>query len=175
MSAEVTSAIAAVISAIGTVFATWAAFRSAGSAQLAQKAAAEAERRSDLRQLCITAGEVLVEFRRVESRAVDAKQAYTTLFTFSGNSSGSRRNIYISAIEEKSKTATQLQNHAQLFISPPKNLGTAPLDEIDRIQTKLSNSLTEMRALRQDLEREHASVESQNAVYQEKVIHSLPR
>lgn len=86
MSAEVVSAIAAVASAVGTVLATWAAFRSAGSAQLAQQAAAEAERRFAFRQLCLTAGEVIVEFRRVESRAVDAKQAYTTLFAFSGGS-----------------------------------------------------------------------------------------
>ncbi len=175
MTPEAITAWAAVASAVGTVLATLAAFRSAGSAQSAQDAAAESERRFAVRELCLAAGEVLIEFLRVEARAIDAKQAYTTLFVFSGGSGGSRKGVYISAVEEKVKVATELRDHANLFVSPAESITAGPLGEIDRIHTKLMGSLTQMRALREDLEREYGSVEGQNAVYREKVIQGLPR
>lgn len=170
MNPDTVSAWAAVASAVGTALATLAAFRSAGSAQRAQKTADETERRFTLRQLYSTAAEVVIEFRRVEARSIETKRAYSDLFTFSGGSGGSRKALYLARVDEMQKIATELRDHAQLFASPTDSTCNAPIDELDRIMAKLASSLAQMRAYREDLEREHASVEAQNAMYRQRVI-----
>lgn len=172
---EVISVGAAAISAIGGAFAAWAAHRSAVSAQEAQAAAFDAERRAGLRQIGQTASELILEGRRVESRANETKLAYETLFAFSGGTGGSRKNLYISQIDEKLKGAAKHIENAKLFAPELSKLKAVPLDEIDRVQTNLLSALTEVCALREDLEREYAGVEAQCAMYRQNVITGLPR
>ncbi len=158
---EVISVGAAAVSAIGGALAAWAAHRSAVSAQEAQTAAFDAERRAGLRQIGQIASELLLEGRRVESRANETKLAYQTLFAFSGSTGGSRQKLYISQVDEKLKGAEKRIEYAKLFAPEPAKLKTIPLDEIDRVQTNVLATLTEVRALREDFEREYAGVEAQ--------------
>lgn len=168
--AEVVSAVAAVVSAVGGAFAAMAAFRSAESARVAQKAAAAVEHRAALRQIGTTATEVLIEAERITSRGSDLKIAYRTLFTFAGQSNGSRRNIYDAAVDEKLKHASELGDYAKLFTAAAEKLDGNPAEETDRVQVRLSNTLTEVRALHEDLERELSGVEGQSAVFRDNVI-----
>ena len=167
---EIVSAAAAVVSAVGGAFAAMAAFRSAESARVAQQAAATAEHRAALRQIGITATEVLIEAERITSRSNDLKLAYRTLFVFAGASGGSRQNLYDSAVDEKLKHASELSDYAKLFVAAYGKLDNAPPEETDRVQVRLSNTLTEIRALREDLERELSGVEGQSATYRDKAI-----
>lgn len=128
-----------------------------------------------LRQLELTASEVLVETRRVEARGSEAKRTCRSLAIFSGSAGGSREAIYQKAIEEKVEAADAHAEYAKLFASQSQKLSFVPLEEIDRVQTKLSNALTEVRALREDLEREYASVEGQCAAYREQAVHGAPK
>ncbi len=175
MTTEFISVTAAVVSAIGGAFAAWAAFHSATSAHAAEMAAFDAERRAGLRLIGQTACDLILEGRRVDSRVSEAKLAYRTLFAFSGNSGGSREDLYLKAIDEKLKAAEELVNYGKLFAPEPSKLKGVPLDELDRVQTKLWNGLTEMRGLREDLEREYAGIEAQCAFYRQSVVHGLPR
>lgn len=170
MDPEVVSAAAAVVSAVGGALAALAAFRSAESARIAQQAAAGAEHRAALRQIGITATEVLIEAERIVSRGNDLKLAYQTLFAFAGRAGSSRQTLYDSAIDEKLQHASKLSDYAKLFTTAAGKLDSAPPEETDRVQVRLSNTLTEIRALREDLERELSGVEGQSATYRDKAI-----
>ena len=167
---EVISSAAAVLSAVGGAFAAFAAFRSAESARISQQAAAAAEQRAALRQIGTTATEVLIEAERIASRGCDLKIAYRTLFTFAGQSNGSRQKIYDAAADEKLKHASKLADYAKLFTAAAEKLDGTPPEETDRVQVRLSNALMKIRALREDLERELSCVEGQSATYRDKVI-----
>lgn len=165
---EAVSAIAAVVSAVCGAFAALAAFRSAGSARVAQQTSTAAEQRAALRQIGTTATEVLIEAKRVASLGNDLKIAYRILFTLAGQFGGSRQNLYDLAVDEKLKSASELGGYAKLFTTAAEKLKGTPPGETDRVQVRLSNSLTEIRALREDLEHELAGVEEQSATYRDK-------
>lgn len=167
---ELISVIASVISAIGGAFAAFAALRSANSAMVAQQAVGDAEHRASLRQISATATEVLVEVARTESRGVDLKRAYQTLFSFAGRGGSTSLLQIISEIDDKLKIASESIEQASLFTAPTKSLERAPPEETDRVQMKLSNDLINVRALREDIELKLASVEGQCATYREKAI-----
>lgn len=168
--AEIVSATSAVVSAIGGAFAAWAAFRSADSARVAQQAAKDTEHSASLRQIAVTASEVIIEAQRVDSRGGDLKRAYRTLFAFAGANSNSRLERYDVAIDEKIKIAANIKHHAKLFTSWPGSLEKAPSEEFDRVQILLSTNLNELGALREGIEREFSSVEGQSSTYRDKVI-----
>lgn len=164
---ELLSLAAAVVSAVGGAFSAWAAFRSAGSARDAQNEAAKAERRAALRRISETAGLVIGEAERIQSRGPQLQLRYRSLFTLSGGLGGSRLPLYLDAIEEKMKKATALAEDAKLFSGEPGSLSHASLDDIDRVQIRLSDSVTTTRGIREDFEREENSVEAQCAVVRE--------
>jgi len=170
MSAEIVSAIAAVVSAIGGAFAAVAAFRSADSARNAEQAADEAERRSALRQLVLTAKEVEVEGARGAVAAAAAVRSRRDLATFSGGLGGSREKLDVSALSVKAERAKEIEAEGKLFAVWPSSLATSPLEEIDRVATKLLALRVEARAMRQDLESERADFERQNDTYRQKVV-----
>jgi hypothetical protein len=174
-SPELVSAGAAVVSAVGGAFAAFAAFRSAASARAAQEAAAATEKRTVLRQVAITANDVLVEVERVESRSLVLKQGYRSLFTFGGSSGGSREALYLKAVDEKVASVQALASIAKPFVSGGSDLANATLEEINENEIKLTQALSQVRATREDLEREHASVEGQCATYRENAIRSHTR
>lgn len=167
---DVVSATAAVVSAVGGTFAAFAALRSAESARVAQQAGAAAEHRAALRQIGISATEVLIEVERFESRGKDLKTAYRTLSSFAGQSGGSRQKLYDAVVDEKLKHASKLGDYARLFTTAAARLDGTPPEETDRVQVRLTNALTEIRALREDLERELSGVEGQSATYRDRAI-----
>jgi len=169
------SVVAAVVSAIAAVSSAIAAFRSASSAREAREAAQTSEKRAALRQLTMTASEVLVEARRAESRGAELKLAYRTLFTFGGSSGGSREGLYLADVDKKLLEVAKLTEYAKPFGSGQNGLMNGPLDEINSRETKLAQVLTQVRAIREDLEREHASVEGQCTTYREKAIRETSR
>jgi replicative DNA helicase len=168
--AAVISAVAAVVSAIGGAFAAIAAFRSAASAREASQTAEMSEKRAALRQLIVTANEVVVEARRADSRGAELKLAYRTLFTFGGSSGGSRETKYLAEVEKKLGEITTLSKIAKPFASDQDDLMNGLVDEISGREASIAQVLTQVRAIREDLEREHASVEGQNTTYREKAI-----
>lgn len=174
-SVAIISTIAAVVSAIGGAVAAVAAFRSAGSAQSAQDAAQTSEKRAALRQLSVTASEVLVEAGRASSRGAELKSAYQTLSTFANASGGSRLGMRLDEVDKKLIEVENMSQRAKPFASGQDSLMNGPVDEINSREITMSQVLTMVRARREDLEREHASVEAQNKIYREQAIQSVRR
>lgn len=160
---ELLSIAAAVVSAVGGAFSAWAAFRSAGSARVAQEEAAKAGRRAALRQVSETAGIVISEVERIQARGPQLQRSYHSLFALSGGLSNSRLPLHLDAVDKKVKKATALAEDARLFTSEAKSLIDASIEDIDRVQIRLSNSVITTRGVREDLEREESSVEAQVA------------
>ncbi len=163
-------AAASVISAIGGGFAAWAAFKSAASARSAQESTERAELRVALRQLSTTAGLIAVEVARVRDRGSALKIAHRSLATLSGTSGSSRVALYESAIDDKVKQSEELAIDAELWKDGATTLQSGPPEEIDRVQRRLSVSLRAVEAIREDLEREHATVESQCSEYRQRML-----
>lgn len=159
---EILSLVATVGSAVAGGYAARAAFLSAGSARKAQDAADAAERRASLRELANAAGGVLVEEKRIYALANEVKRAYRASATLSGASGGSRLNHYLEAADEKLAGARALADDAKLFADGARNLEQSPPEEIDRVLLRQTNALRKVQTLRDDLEREHLSLEAQH-------------
>jgi hypothetical protein len=168
------SAIAAVVSAIGGAFAAVAASRSATSARVAQEASAESVRRAALREVVLTGGQVLLEVSQVKARAAEASEAYQSLATHTGQFLSSCTAAFQSKVAEKVGKAEEGAAYAKLFLPDARSLDKAPPSEIDRVQVRLTNSLAEVRAIHEDLEREHASVDTECAAYRNAAIPRYP-
>ena len=121
------------------------------------------ESRLALRDLTLAAGEIQVEARRAQSRAEQLKLSYGTLFTLSGSSGNSRRALYSAEIDKKTDRIAQLVEDAKKFDDGAPSLWQATIDDILRVQMRLSNSIKEVRGLREELDREHDQIESQCA------------
>jgi hypothetical protein len=167
---EIVSGIAALVSAIGTVFAALAAHRSAQSARRTEDASVEAERRASVRQIALASVDVATEAKRVESRGEAAKVAYKDLAVFTGNVGSSRLDMFTSEIDNKIAIARERAEHAKSFEKPAEKIEGAPAEETDRIQTELLASLRELTAIREELDDECAYVQGQCAQYREQVI-----
>jgi hypothetical protein len=168
--AQVVTMLATVISAAGAAFAAVAAFKSAGFAQAAQEAAQTSEKQAAVRQLMLTANEVLVEARRVESRGGQLKLDYRTLFSFGGSGGSSREAMYLGEVDKKLHEVTQLADYAKPFVTNNPSLVNGPIEEISSREIRLAQTLNQVLAVREDLELEQASVDGQNTTYREIAI-----
>jgi hypothetical protein len=169
MSAEIISAIAAVVSAVGGAFAAWAAMRSAKSAQDTKDAATDSERRALLRQVILTAKDVDLEAERALGVAISVGRSRDSLAIFSGALGGSRHKLDKGALEARVARVNEIQSEGKLFSAWPSTLEKAPLDEIDRVVTKLLSRRAEAVGAREDLQREHDSLERQCDTFRQKV------
>src|SRR5712671_702566 len=77
--------------------------------------------------------------------------------------------------EIKYAFGTKLSECAKPFASDQDSLMNGPLDEIISRETKMVQVLTQVRAMREDLEREHTSVDGQCTTYREKAIQGRHR
>lgn len=167
---EAFSATAAALSLIVAALSALAAFRSADSALAAQRFAEDAARRGALLSAARTAAEVLVEVQRIKSTAQQVNIAYDTLAVFSGSYQNSGIEQSKAKVAVLAAQAEKLGEHAHLFSEAGAKLRNAPPEEIDRVQLKLSAGQAEVVALREELEREAASIEAQNAQYRQKAL-----
>jgi hypothetical protein len=76
----------------------------------------------------------------------------------------------LAEVDKKLAEVAELSESAKPFASGQDNLLNGPVDEISRRETQIVQRLTQVRAIREDLEREHASVEGQCTTYREKAI-----
>lgn len=129
----VITVVATMINLLIGLFATVAAFRSAGSARDAQRAAERNERHSTLRDFAVAETELDVEIKRIESRGVELARSYKLLL-----GSGSQLAYYTSAIEEKVKVARSLLSDAPTLKAKEGNLYDEPLDAINRDHVKIA-------------------------------------
>ena len=166
------SAGAAVVSAIGGTFACIAAFRSSGHAKEAFEESKKAEKRISLKQLSLTAHQVIVEAERVKWLSQKLKYAYRDLAAFSGNSGSSRLQLALQEVESKEKMAVAISEKAQPFVEINTTLLSGTLDEITGREVKISQCLVQLQAIREKLEIELSEIQAQNTTYREVTLSS---
>lgn len=146
------------LSAAGGAFAAWAAWRSAGYAELTQGAADRITHRQTLREIAADASEILVEHGRIDARAQNLKLGYQSFFRLSGSSSNSNLPLYLARVEKKLEHASELATDARLFVGGAASLIHSPIDDLDRVANRLHGSLVTLRGYREDLDKEELQV-----------------
>ncbi|MCK9992235.1 MAG: hypothetical protein Dbin4_00755 [Alphaproteobacteria bacterium] len=167
---EIVSAVTPIATLIITGLATLAAFRSADSARIAQQALSDAEYRAARRQIGTTAIELLAQGKLIDSRCNDLKNSYRTLFAFANRTGSGILDKTLDEIDESLKKNFERSDFAKLFTTSVTSLTKVSLDEIDRIQMRLSALLAESHAELQEFDQKHSSIEGQITPYREKTI-----
>ncbi len=142
--------IAAVVSAIGGIFACIAAYRSAESAKQVLDSSAESEKRQLLRQLTITAHEVSVQAEHAVARAGSPKVAYQSLFMLAGGGGGLEK-YALAEVDEKISRIEELKRKATPFVLINESLLNGPVEEISNRETDMAKLLTEIRLTRDEI------------------------
>jgi hypothetical protein len=167
---EFTSAIAAVVSAIGGAFAAVAAFRSAASARDATHQAEESERRALLREVSSSAASVQAVVLGVSSRGKELLLEYRSAEGFSGSADNSSLLALRESVEQLVEQARTFVGDAQLFSGGAKSLSSAPIEEIERVRTRLTENLGLAQVIREELDRKYFDMASKNMQYRQAVL-----
>jgi hypothetical protein len=130
----------------------------------------DAERRSSLLNIGSTATEVVNEAERFRDRAKSLKIAYSHLAVFAGQSGGSREKVAHATVDEKLTYAATLHENVKSFADGTTALDDEPVVDLHRAQVRVTNARTELRTMREDLERDLSSVEAQIAEYRKQQI-----
>lgn len=168
--ASAISIITAIISAAGGFAAAVAAGISAWSAKAANQQAQMAERRTALRQIAITANDVIITLERINDRAHDLRRSYRDLAQFAGQPGGSIEAKYIGIVDETIARAGKIADRSRPFVKASETLATASVQEREDAMVSVMTDQSEMRAILVDMERELAGREIQIAPYREKAI-----
>lgn len=159
---EIASAVAAVVSALGGAFAAVAAFRSADAAREAARTAEEAERRALLREVSSSAASIQSAVLGATSRGQELLLEYRSAEIFSG----SAENSGLRELQEATRTligkARSFTADAQLFSGGAKSLAKSPIDEVERVRTRLTESLALIQVIREELDRKYKAMAEQN-------------
>lgn len=167
------SVVAAILSALGGAFAAVAASRSAAHARDSQRTLEDGERRDAWRETAGIASEVAAEVAKVNQLAIDVRVSYRTLATFSGATGNSRVQLFMKRAEEKALAADGLASRGKSLSQAIDSLRSASIDDITRERISIYDSLVQLRAMATELEREHANIEGQCAVYRELAIKGM--
>jgi hypothetical protein len=171
---EIASAVAAVVSAIGGAFAAVAAFRSAASARDATRQAEESERRALLREVSTAAASIQAVVLGVSSRGQELLLEYRSAEVFSGSADHSALPKLRESTENLIEKARSFVEDAQLFSGGAKSLSDAPVEEVERVRTRLTENLTLVQVIREELDRKYLDMASKNMQHRQ-VILQAPR
>jgi hypothetical protein len=167
------STIAAVISAAGGSVACFAAFKSAKHAKDTFDAAQLSEKRQSLRQLSITAHEVIIQIDRINLSAQSLKSAYSELARHSGQLCGSTEKKHITKIENEIEKAKSLTEKAKPFIEFQTHLLNGPIGEISSREVDMTQCLNQAKAILNELNIEFLNISTQNQTYRTSIINNL--
>lgn len=159
---EIASAVAAIISAAGGAFAAIAAFRSAATARDATRQAEETERRVLLREVSVAASSIQAVVLGASSRGQELLLEYRSADVFSGSAGNSgikQMRESTQALVDKAKSFVE---DAQLFSGGAKPLTAAPIHEVERVRTRLTEHLMLVQVIREELDRKYFDMAAKN-------------
>ncbi|MDO9143121.1 MAG: hypothetical protein Q7U49_02335 [Rhodoferax sp.] len=169
---EISTAIAAVVSAVGGAFAAVAAFRSADSAREAARSAEDSNRRARLREVSSTAASILVAVLGIKSRASELIIEYKSAEVFSGSGGhSSLQNLKQNILELQTKAESFLAD-SRLYANGATQLAKSPEEDIDRIWVRLSDNLQVLQTIRDELDRKYTAMAAQNLQHREIALQS---
>jgi hypothetical protein len=172
---EVASAIAAVVSAVGGAFAAVAAFRSAATARDATRQAEETERRALLREVSTAAASIQAAVLGVSSRGQELLLEYRSAEVFSGSADHSALRQLRESTENLIEKARSFVEDAQLFSGGAKSLSDAPIEELERVRTRLMETLGLVQVIREELDRKYLDMAARNLQHRQVILHARDR
>ena len=155
------AAAAGLVSAIGAGFAAVAAFRSAGSAEKANRTLKNNNRAELFRQASLAANRVVSTSVRVDDLGNDLKLEYQTLFSFAGQMGGGR---------QKQRGIGPMQTSAREFL---ENLGDphqSSSADLVRVISEFEGDLAHLERIKEKFIFDIGNVRADNHIYREKVI-----
>lgn len=167
---EIATAVAAVVSAAGGAFAAIAAFRSAATARDATRQAEESERRALLREVSSAAASIQAVALGVSSRGQELLLEYRSVEVFSGSADHSGLRQLRESTEKLIEKARPLADDAQLFSGGAKSLVDASVQEIEHVRTRLTESLSLVQVIREELDRKYLAIASQNLQHRQVIL-----
>jgi hypothetical protein len=145
MIVESLSFVAAVVSAIATCFAAWAAFLSARSADRSEDQVAKAEHRASLRELTLKVQNILIESARVEATANQLRMENDALAQLSGIAHGSAHEQMQAAVAEKVNIVASSRKKAELVSNDYAKLRATSIEDLSQALAEINGELEKVR------------------------------
>jgi hypothetical protein len=166
--AHVFTLIALVLCFLGTVacaLLAYMAYRAAGTARADQRATADMLRDMEVRMAVAAASAVQAEAVHAQRLAAELSRAYGLLGLFSSTFGNTDMQESQKMADSKADLAGEIATQAQEFVNSRSDLYVVPHQDIDRAAANFQKALNEVRALREDVEREQADVERQRMAF----------
>lgn len=167
---ELYNLIVAAGAALATCLATFAAFKSASSADAAQRALLDDQIRSGRRDVATLVSSCSFEYSRIQFLARTITVLDRGIAHFTGNQGSSRHNTVENGIARRLAAAAGHFQAAAELKENPAAIGSLGREEIDSLQIDLTIQLAELRAIAEELVRESSSREAQVLQHREQSI-----
>jgi hypothetical protein len=162
------TALGTVLGTLISLFAMFAAFRSAGSAKKTIEQAAQLERGRLERELAQVANKVLALTMRVDDLGDQLKSAYGDLFTFAGHSGNEAP--CVAAIDQKKSGAGNMQDTARALLDDHANWKQRSDDDLAADLIKVDGYVVHLDRIREKFNRDLDRVEANNRIYRERAL-----
>lgn len=159
--AENLNIIVAGISAIATALAVFAAFRSAKSAEEAQRALIDSQLSAGRREVAQLVTGCAAEYRRVKFQALTLKVLNRDLAFYSGAIGGSAHARTEASVAKMLEAAEVSFRPAAAFSGDPAAVSRLVPEDVDRLCVDLTMRLGELQSIGDELTRESRSREDQ--------------
>lgn len=168
--AESFNLIVAIGAATATALATLAAFRSARSADLAQRALIDEQLRNGKRDVATLVAGCSYEFSRIRFLAHTLNVIDRASANFSGSFGGSRQKLLTDGVSKRVSKAEEIFKAVSPFADNPIAIGQLLQEDIDRLRVTLTIHLADLRAIAEELDRDSSSREAQLLQQREQAI-----
>lgn len=155
---------------IAAIVAMFASFRSAKAAEQSASLAARTLDRLALREIVRASGDAVIEARRIDDLADELRREYRQLFTYNSSSGGSREKLFADEIEKKVSRKKALAEEAERIASDSSSLSAASERDMTLMISRLDGALSQLRPLRESMERELSSIQKDNQIFREKLV-----
>lgn len=173
--AETFNLVVAMGAAIATGLSALAAFRSARSALIAQRALSEDQIRSGRRDVTHLVSACSYEFRRIQFLAHTLNVIDRANAIFAGGLGGSRHKVAEDRVAKRLSKAQELFQSIRQLAENPITLGRLVQEDIDRLSIDLTIRLADLRGIAEELDRDSASREAQLLQQRERALLGVPR
>lgn len=170
---DLVSSVAALVAAVGGLWAARAAHQSAVTAREATRHAENVERRGIFRDLIAAANGVIAESDRVIALFEEVKSEYRTLAVFTGNTGGSRVELYVDRADSKSKEVLPYYDEAKQLVEQQASLRDTSEEDLTQTLCKIGGYLITVQRIKAELEREVSSISGQNQLHRANRINTV--
>lgn len=138
---------------------------------LSRRWALENDFRASVREIAMTADQILLERDLTKKKGDRLRGALRDLATFSGHiGNSSRFDVAMESVERRVTMAEELASKARAFQEPDRMLDRSDPDTVNMLRVAFIAEMGRVRAIREELDDEYVGIEKQNAEYRQQVL-----